>query len=116
MLNQNVLDECTSYLKTKYKNKIQTLKLEYCADASGEYIYLVCIKIKKSSKERGYGSLIMYAVIKLADKHNVRIKLYATNIFGADLTRLYKFYQRLGFVLIGSDKIGEMLYWPNKLK
>jgi len=109
-LNQNVLDECTSYLKSKYKSKLQTLKLEHCTDVDGEYIYLVCIKIKKQYKERGYGSLIMSEVIQLADLYNVRIRLYATNIFGAELQRLYEFYQRQGFVLVGSEKIGEMLY------
>jgi ribosomal protein S18 acetylase RimI-like enzyme len=112
MLNQNVLDEYISYLKTKYKNKLQELKLEYCTDTDGEYIYLVCIKIKKQYKERGYGSLIMSEVIELSNKHNVRIRLYCTNIFGADLKRLYGFYQRLGFVLIKNDEIGEMLYCP----
>jgi GNAT superfamily N-acetyltransferase len=114
MLNQNVLDECISHLKTKYKNIIQDLKLEYCNDADGDYIYLVCIKIKKSQKEKGYGSAIMSEVIQLADQHNVRIRLYATNIFGAELKRLYGFYQKLGFVLIKKSIDGEMIYHPEK--
>lgn len=111
-LNQNVLDELTFYLKTvKYKNKIQTLKLEHCTDDSGDYIYLVCIKVKKSQTSKGYGQAVMSEVISVADKHNVRIRLYATSIFGADLKRLYEFYQKLGFVLIKTVD-GEMLYYP----
>lgn len=116
-LNQNVLDELISYLKTtRYKNKIQDLKLEYCTDDDGAYIYLVCIKIKKSQKEQGYGSAVMSEIIQLADHHNVRIRLYATNIFGAELKRLHGFYQKLGFILIKKPNDGEMLYYPQKNK
>lgn len=112
-LNQNVLDELTFYLKTiKYKNKIQTLRLEHCTDTDGHYIYLVCIKIKKSQMTKGYGQAVMSEVIQLADQYNVRVKLYCTNVFGADLNRLYCFYQKLGFVLIKNHNIGEMLYYP----
>lgn len=115
-LNQNVLDELSSYLKkVKYKNIVQDLKLEHCTDEDGEYIYLVCIKIKKSQKEKGYGSAVMSEVISLADKLNVRIVLYALNIFGADQQRLYEFYQKLGFVLIKKSGDHKMLYYPKKL-
>jgi GNAT superfamily N-acetyltransferase len=116
-LNQNVLDDLSSYLKkTKYKNILQDLKLEYCTDEDGEYIYLVCLKIKKSQQLKGYGAAVMSEVLQLADKHNVRIRLYATNIFGAELKRLYSFYQKLGFVLIKKCNDGEMLYYPSKKK
>jgi len=112
-LNQDVLNELTFYLKTvKYKNKIQTLTLEHCTDTDGHYIYLVCIKIKKSQANKGYGQAVMSEILKVADLHNVRIRLYATNVFGADLNRLYSFYQKLGFVLIKNHNIGEMLYYP----
>jgi GNAT superfamily N-acetyltransferase len=114
-LNQNVLEEHISYLKkVKYKNIIQDLKLEHCTDEAGEYIYLVCIKIKKSQQLKGYGAAVMSEVLQLADKHNVRIRLYATNIFGAELKRLYGFYRKLGFVLIKKCNDGEMLYFPSK--
>jgi len=117
MLNQNVIDELSSYLKkVKYKNIVQELKLEHCTDEDGQYIYLVCIKIKKSQKEKGYGSAVMSDVIKLADQHNVRIVLYATNIFGADLKRLYTFYSRQGFFLIKNCNDGKMIYKSKKNK
>jgi GNAT superfamily N-acetyltransferase len=115
VLNQNVLDERISYLKKiKYKNIISDLKLEHCTDEDGEYIYLVCIKIKKSQQLKGYGGAAMSEVIQLADQHNVRIRLYATNIFGAELKRLYGFYQKLGFILIKKTNDGEMIYFPKK--
>lgn len=118
MVNQNVLDELSSYLKkVKYKNILQELKLEHCTDEHGDYIYLVCIKIKKSQKEKGYGTIALSEVMNLADSHNVRIILYATNIFGADLNRLYAFYRRHGFVLIKTNNDGKMIYQPiNKAK
>lgn len=115
-LNQNILDEHISYLKrVKYKNIISDLKLEYCTDEDGCYIYLVCIKIKKSQQLKGYGAAVMSEVQQLADRHNVRIRLYATNVFGAELKRLYSFYQKLGFVLIKKCNDGEMLYYPQKI-
>ena len=115
VLNQNVLDEHISYLKKiKYKNILQDLKLEHCTDEDGEYIYLVCIKIKKSQQLKGYGGAAMSEIIQLADQHNVRIRLYATNIFGAELKRLYGFYQKLGFILIKKTNDGEMIYFPKK--
>jgi GNAT superfamily N-acetyltransferase len=114
-LNQNILDEHISYLKrVKYKNIISDLKLEYCTDEDGEYIYLVCIKIKKSQQLKGYGAAVMSEVQQLADRYNVRIRLYATNVFGAELKRLYSFYQRQGFFLIKKCNDGEMLYYPQK--
>jgi GNAT superfamily N-acetyltransferase len=115
MLNQNVLDEFISYLKKiKYKNLIQDLRLEYCTDDEGIFIYLVCIKIKKSQQKKGYGNAIMGEIIQLADSHNVRIKLWVTDIFGVDLKVLYEFYKKHGFFLIKKDNDGHMIYIPNK--
>ena len=115
VLNQNVLDDFISYLKKdKYKNKIQDLKLEYCTDEFGDYIYLVLIKIKKSQQKNGYGSAIMDDIVQLADKHNVRIRLWVTDIFGTPLKVLYGFYKKHGFVLIKNDNDGHMIYYPQK--
>lgn len=114
-LNQNVLDEFISYLKKdKFKNKIQDLRLEYCTDDDGVYIYLVCIKIKKSQQKKGYGNAIMDEIVQLADKHNVRVKLWVTNVFGTDLKVLYEFYKKHGFFLIKKDNDGHMIYFPSK--
>jgi len=112
MLNQTILNDEIFYLKkVKYKGNIQDIKLEYCKDEIGNYIYLVQIKIKKSQKNKGYGSSVLSEVIELADKHNLRIKLWATDVFGADLNRLIEFYKRFGFVLLEENK---MVYYPKE--
>lgn len=115
-INQNVLDELIKDLKTKYKNKIQELKLEHCTDEDGEYIYLVLIRIKKSQREKGYGSVILSEIVRVADEHNVRIKLWITSIFGADLKRLAELYKKHGFILITTMNDGNMVYLPRKIK
>lgn len=119
-LSQDLLDKHISYLKkVKYKNVLQNLKLELQQDDpdSEPYIYLVLIRIKKSKQCKGYGGAILSEVIKLADKYDVNIILFATNIFGSDLKRLYSFYRRHGFVLIKKNNDGKFLYKPvNKIK
>jgi GNAT superfamily N-acetyltransferase len=119
-LNQNVLNDFTKVLiKTKYKNKIQELKLEHCTDADGDYINLNVIRIKASQQNKGYGNAVMSEIVQLADDHNVRIRLFATNLWGAELKRLYAFYKKHGFVLIKTSEdvnIGKMFYYPKKKK
>lgn len=115
-LNQQILDEFILFLKKeKYRNLIQDLKLEYCTD-DGIYIYLVLIKIKKSQRKKGYGSVILSEIVQLADKYNVRVKLYVTNIYGTDLNVLYEFYKKHGFFLIKENNDGYMLYMPKNYK
>jgi GNAT superfamily N-acetyltransferase len=114
-LNQNVLNQFRLFLiKTKYKNVLKELTLEHCTDDQGMYIQLNCIQIKKSQKSKGYGSAVMSEIVQYADLHNVRIRLYATNIFGAELKRLYGFYRKHGFVLIKNNNDGHMVYYPKK--
>lgn len=116
-INQFVLDANVQYIKTKYKNIIQNYQLSCESDEHGMYIQLVLIKIKKSQRRKGYGSAVMYELCALADTYNVRIRLYATNIYGTDLKALYAFYGKHGFVLIkNEDNIGEMLYYPVLIK
>ena len=115
-LNQNVLDERISYLKKiKFKNKIEELNLEHCTDEEGQYIYLICIKIKKSQRQQGYGNMIIDDIVQLADNHNVRIKLWMTNVFGISVKVLYEYYKKHGFVLIKKENEGHMVYFPKKL-
>jgi len=113
-VDQQVLDDFNKEIKIKYRNKIQDLKIEYCQDELGDYIYLVCIKIKKSQKNQGYGSLVMSEVVNLADSSSLRVKLWVTNIFGANIDRLYEFYKKHGFVLVRTDNDGHMIYFPRK--
>jgi GNAT superfamily N-acetyltransferase len=115
VLNQNVLNQLRLFLiKTKYKNVLKDLILEYCTDDEGEYIQINCIQIKPSQRNKGYGSAVMSEIVQLADKHNVRIRLYVTDLFGAELKRLYEFYRKHGFVLIKKENDGHMIYYPNK--
>jgi ribosomal protein S18 acetylase RimI-like enzyme len=114
IVDQQVLDTFVTSIKTKYKNKIQDLRIEYCQDELGDYIYLVCIKIKKSQKNQGYGSLVMSDVVRLADSSGLRVKLWVTNVFGANIDRLYEFYKKHGFVLVRKDNDGHMIYFPGK--
>lgn len=110
-LTQQTLDERTSYLKIKYKNILQELKLEHCTDEHGEFIQLVLIKIKKSQRLKGYGSAVLSEITCVADNHNVRIKLWATDVYGSNLKRLYGFYLKHGFTLIKEPNVGEMIYF-----
>lgn len=115
-INQFVLDCNIAYIRTKYKNIVQDYKIECCTDDDGMYIALFLIKIKKSQRRKGYGSLVMYELCTLADTYNVRVRLYATNVYGSEIKRLIPFYIKHGFVLIKNDDIntGEMLYFPQK--
>jgi len=113
-LNQIELNDFVFNLKKiKYKNILQEFTLEYNNDEC-TYIHLTCIKIKKSQRSKGYGSAVMFDLIKLSDFYNVQIRLYATNIFGAELKRLYTFYRKHGLVLIKNNNDGLFIYRPSK--
>jgi len=116
-LTKAILDEFNSYLKTiKYKNKISILKLEFLTDEIGDYIYLLCIKIKPSQQQKGYGDAVLDDIIQIADKYNVRIRLWATDIYGVSLKALYGFYGKHGFSLIKDELDGHMIYHPKKIR
>jgi GNAT superfamily N-acetyltransferase len=111
---KKIIKNFTYYLKhVKYINCIQELTIELCNDDQGKYINLNVIRIKKSKMNTGIGTAVMSDIIRFADNHNVRIKLWVTNLWGADIKRLYKFYERFGFVLIKNDNDGHMIYYPN---
>lgn len=104
------LKEFAMYLKNKkYPGIVQDLKLEYNDDRNPPHIYLALIRIKKKYRGMGYGSKILKRIIKFAEKHEIDIRLYATNIYGSDLDRLYQFYMNHGFVLT-NKKDGRFLY------
>jgi GNAT superfamily N-acetyltransferase len=103
-MDDNVLKEFTVFLKKeKYKGIVQELKLEYNTDEECPFIYLESIKIRKPCRCQGYGSKVLQDIIDFADFNNLDLRLYATNIFGSDLRRLYGFYIRYGFELIDSN-------------
>ena len=117
-LNENIVKEYCSYLKKiKYPSIIQSLKLLYITDNGCPHIYLEIIKIRKPLRNLGWGKKVMKDIVRFADKHDAQIKLYALNIYGSDLKRLYIFYRKFGFILIKNNKDGEFIRNPkNKLK
>lgn len=113
-MDQIVLNDFTAELKkVKYKNIIQDLKLNFVTDDC-TYIYLSLIRIKKSQQNKGWGSAVMSELIKLADTENVQLRLYATDIYGAELRRLYGFYRKHGFILENESNTGKFIYRPKK--
>jgi GNAT superfamily N-acetyltransferase len=120
MLTQKILKEYCSYLKfVKYKGVIQNIKLEHCTDKDennpndgDEHIILRLIQIRKSQRNKGYGSIVLKDIVKLAKINNVRIILYASEKYGSQIDRLYKFYQKHNFVLIENDADKKMIYYP----
>jgi len=126
LLTQQILNNLIFNLKTKYNNILYDLRLE-CREVKScknntldecGYISLIFIGIKKSQRQKGYGSIILSEVIKVADTYNVPIKLWVTNVFGVELNILIPFYQRHGFTLIKKKKPSSeniMWYYPNKL-
>jgi len=113
-MDKQELKEFTAYLKKrKYFGIIQNLKLEYNTDKKTPHIYLSLIQIKKIYRCQGYGSRVMQDIIEFAENNQIEIWLYATNIFGSDLERLYAFYLKLGFILY-NKKDGKFKYVPQK--
>jgi len=114
-MDQNVLKEFMNFLKKeKYKGIVQELKLEYNTDEECPFIYLASIKISKKYRCQGYGSAVMYDIIRLANVHHLEVRLYAMSILGSDLKRLYAFYRKHGFVLVHHNNDGKFVYRPHK--
>lgn len=111
------IDLFSSYLKKdKFKNKIQELLLEQCTDDDGEYINLQLIVIKKSQRNKGYGSALLSEIVNYANTHNVRIILNVSNVHGKELKRLYEYYGKHNFFLNKNDDVTKMIYKPKKIQ
>ncbi len=111
-VNQEILNKFVYFLKKeKYANAIQDLSLEYCTDSHGGYMQLLLIRMKARMKNQGWGSAVMSDIIRFANEHNVRVKLWITDVYGSDLKRLKVFYKRNGFHSIPNNN---MIYHPQK--
>lgn len=110
-MDKNVLKEFTAALKLKYP--IQDLKLQYEEDKR-PHIYLSLIRIRRMYRCQGIGSMVMSEVLKFADENQIEVWLYATNIYGSDLQRLYNFYLKQGFQMT-NKKDGRFKYKPKKV-
>ena len=108
-MDKQELKDFVLYLKRKYLGKIQDLKLEYNTDNKTPHIYLSLIRIKKPFRSQGIGSEVMTDLKRFADYHQIEIWLYATNIYGSDLERLYQFYLKHGFTMT-NKKDGRFKY------
>ncbi|MFA5420254.1 MAG: hypothetical protein WC341_17505, partial [Bacteroidales bacterium] len=111
-INQEIVNKFVYFLKKeKYIKIIQDLNLEYCTDDNGGYVQLLLIQMKTRMRNKGWGSSVMSDIIRFADEHNVRVKLWITDVYGSDLKRLKAFYKRNGFHTLAN---GNMTYHPQK--
>lgn len=117
-LTQDILKQyCLSLKNIKFKGIVQDVKLEHCTDIDEDnliegdhYVLLRLIRIRKPMRNKGFGSIVLKDVINFLDNYNVRIVLYASEKYGSDITRLYKFYEKFGFVKVANDTDHKMLY------
>lgn len=112
-MDQIVLNEFQAKILAKYKKTIQEIALEHCTDVSGDYISFNVLRIKTSQQHKGYGSSVLSAVVQLADRENVRVKLLVTNLWGSDVRQLKQFVRKHGFVETDVEK-DRMIYFPKK--
>jgi GNAT superfamily N-acetyltransferase len=111
-LTQAVLRKFSLDLRKKYL-VIQNLSLiiQDCPATNVRYIELMFIKIKKSQQHRGYGSIVLSAIVGLADSNNIQVRLTPAAMYGTDIQALYGFYLKNGFSYY-DDKT--MIYYPKK--
>jgi GNAT superfamily N-acetyltransferase len=114
MITQANLTDLSLDLRKKYPNIIQNLCLivHKCPATNVQYIELVFIKIKKSQRGKGYGSIVLSSIVQFADEFNVQIRLTPAAMYGTDIQALYGFYLKSGFSHC-TDGI-TMIYYPKK--
>lgn len=123
-LSQQILKEYCSHLKNiKFKGIVQNVKLEHCTDInddnltdSDSHIILRLIQIRKPMRNKGFGSIVLKDIITFASNYNIRIVLYASEKYGSQLTRLYKFYEKHGFIKVLNDVDHKMIYKNERIK
>ena len=92
-------------IETKYKNELKSIMIDHRIDEQEiDYLYFILLEIKKESKNKGLGRLIMQEVIDYANKHKFLIKIWVCSILGSDEKILTKFYESLGFIKIEHDQ------------
>lgn len=112
MLTQHNLTKFSLDLRKKYP-VIQNLALiiTECPATNVRYIELFFIRIKKSQQQKGYGSLVLSAIVQFADEQQMQIRLTPAAMYGTDILALYGFYTKNGFTHM-DDKT--MIYFPKK--
>ena len=118
-LTQDILKQYCLYLKNvKYTGIVQDIKLEHCTDIDDDdnliegdhHILLRLIRIRKPMRNKGFGSIVLKDIINFAENYNVRIILYVSEKYGSNISRLYRFYEKFGFIRIANDSDKKMVY------
>ena len=112
-LSQHNLTKFSLDLRKKYP-VIQnlTLLVQECPNTNVQFIELFFIRIKKSQQQRGYGSIVLSAIVQYADLNNVQVRLTPAAMYGTDIRVLQGFYTKNGFNYM-DDKT--MIYFPKKV-
>jgi len=61
-------------------------------------VELVSLQVVPGYRQKGSGSRILEAICQWADETNTVLVGDPTDMFGMDLGRLYKFYEKFGFI------------------
>lgn len=113
MVTQHNLTKFSLDLKKKYPIQNLTLILQVCPDTNVQFIGLFFIRIKKSQQMKGYGSLVLSAIVQFSDENNIQVRLTPAAMYGTPIEVLYGFYTKNGFSHM-DDKT--MIYFPKKLR
>lgn len=82
----------------------------YLKPIDDRQIELASIWVEKDSQGKGFGTVALSHITRLADETGVSIVLYPESTAGtAYYERLESYYNRFGFVSLGSDS---MIYEP----
>jgi hypothetical protein len=75
------------------------LRLSLTTNGSDEQYILLCTIIieKKSNRNIGIGTTVMNEIISFSNLHKIPIGLNVSDIYGSDLKRLIRFYQKCKF-------------------
>lgn len=112
---QEELNVFCKNVRFKFKNILQNLTIIIQEDEINKtkHLYLVLIRIRKTKRNNGYGSLVLKEITNFADKHNIEIYLNATTLLGSSRKRLYCFYEKHNFALIKNTE-NTFKYKPQK--
>lgn len=78
-------------------NKYQSLSLQLSFDTKKKEIKIDRIVINQNDRNNGVGSAVLEEICEFADIYFTKLFLCADEIYGGELEKLIKFYQRFGF-------------------
>jgi GNAT superfamily N-acetyltransferase len=116
-ITQRDINTFCKNVRNKYKNIVQNLNIivqEENILIKKKHLYLVLIRIRKTKRNKGYGSEVMKEIIQYAEENNIPIYLTATSMMGSNINKLHSFYLKLGFILINNVE-DTFAYYPKNL-